>query len=139
MAKREPRPKTRKLFETLETITVDLTREQIGEQRALVCVLRDRQDALDEKLDSIKADFKGKAKELEEAERIARKLAATGKQDIEVIVEDWLEDGLDGIRVVRRRADTMEMVGEPRTATAAERQETLPLSGPPDDSGFGSS
>jgi ribosomal 50S subunit-associated protein YjgA (DUF615 family) len=139
MAKREPRPKTRKLSETLETLTVDLTREQIGEQRALVCVLRDRMDALDEKLDSIKADFKGKAKELEEAERVSRRLASSGKQDIEVMIEDWLEDGLDGVRVVRRRADTMELVGEPRAATSAERQEALPLSGPPDDSGFGSS
>lgn len=138
MAKREPPPKIRKLSETLETITIELTEAELDEQRRLVCDTRDRLDKLEEKLDAVKAEFKGKQKELEEIERAARRLVATRKQDIEVVVADYLEDGLDGVRVVRRREDTMERVGEPRAATAAERQEPLFSSGRPDDSGFGS-
>ena len=140
MAKpREPRPRIRKIGEHLDTITVDLTAEQVEAQRAVVCDMRDRQDALEAKLDSIKAEYKGKQKELEEAERVARKLVSTRKRDVEVMIGEYLQEGLDGIQVVRRREDTMEQIGEPRAASAQERQESLPLSGPPDDGGFGSS
>lgn len=133
----EPPAKICKLSQRLETITVSLSQEEIDAQRALVCDLRDKQDALEEKLESIKADFKGKSKELEQAERVARQLVSTRKQDLEVMIEEYLQDGLDGVMVQKIRADTGELIGAPRRASAAERQETLPLGGP-SDGGFGS-
>lgn len=140
MARRtnEPRPHTRKLSERNETITVILTDDEVATQRQLACEIRDRIDAHEEKLKSIQAEHKGKQKEMEEQERAARRLASTRKRDVEMTVADYLEDGLDGIQVVRRRIDTMERLGDPRPATSAERQETLPLSGSPDEGGFGS-
>lgn len=129
----EPTPKYRKLSSKLETITVPLSQEEIDAQRALVCELRDKQDELENKLETIKADFKGRAKELEQAEAVARRLVSTKKQDIEVMVEECLIDGHDGVMVQKFRADTGELIGAPRRATANEKQEVLPL-----DGGFGS-
>lgn len=131
----EPSPKIRKLAQKLETITVSLSQEEVDAQRALVCELRDKQDAIKNELATKVTEFKAKAKELEQAEAVARRLVSTKKQDIEVMVEECLLDGHDGVMVQRFRADTGELVGQPRRASAAECQEMLPgMSG---DSGFG--
>lgn len=131
---REPAPRIRKLSSKLETITVSLSSEEVDAQRVLVCEFRDKQDAIKNELATKVTELKAKAKELEQAEAVARRLVSTRKQDIEVMVEECLIDGHDGVMVQRVRADTGELVGQPRRATAAERQENLPMS----DGGFGS-
>lgn len=131
---REPAPRIRKLSSKLETITVSLSSEEVYAQRVLVCEFRDKQDAIKNELATKVTELKAKAKELEQAEAVARRLVSTRKQDIEVMVEECLIDGHDGVMVQRVRADTGELVGQPRRATAAERQENLPTS----DGGFGS-
>ena len=123
----EPSPHVRKLREYQDTITVTLTQEELEAQRARVCELRDRQNELDEKFKTIQAEHKARVKEIQEQERVARKLVSTKRADIEVTIAEWLQDGFDGIQVVRVRTDTGDMVGEPRKATAAERQEAIPL------------
>lgn len=131
---REPAPKLRKLSSKLETITVSLSTEEIDTARRTVCDLRDKQDALKNQLATVVTEFKAKAKELEQAEGVARRAISTGKQDVEVMVEEYLSDGHDGVTVVKIRADTGGVVGQSRRPTAAEAQEALPMS----DGGFGS-
>lgn len=126
--------KIRKLSSRIETITVDLTPDEINAQKSLVCELRDKQDALERELDAFKAGINGQVKKLKQAEVVARRAISTRKQEIEVMVEECLLDGHDGVMVQKFRADTGELVGQPRRASAAEAQESLPMS----DGGFGS-
>lgn len=120
--------------ERKESIVVKLTQIEIDDQRVLVCDLRDKQDALEEELKSVKADYKARQEGLEEKERVARRLASTARAETEVAIQDWLTQGNEIISI---RLDTGDVLRR-RTATARELQEELPLDGgpPPQDDAF---
>lgn len=137
MAKRQtpdPHARVRKIAEWDENSSVTLTKDELDEQRAKVCTLRDKQDALDDELAGIKAQYKAKSGALEEEERVARRMVSTGKRDAEIHIEEFLTQSNEVIRI---RSDTQEMVATPRLATPRELQEELPLDGGDEDDGFG--
>lgn len=126
--KSDPHTRIRMLGERDESITISLSDGEVADQRTRACDLRDQIDALEDKIKSVKVDFKAKQDDLEQQERVARRLASTRRAEVDVKIQEWLTRGNE---VVRVNASTGEQLGPPRTARAAELQESLPF----DDSG----
>lgn len=137
MAKKPPPPESsdphgriRMIGERDESVTLSLTEPQISEYRKLACSLRDQIDQIEDQAKAASSSFKGRQKELEERERVARRIASTGRADVDVRIQEWLTRSNE---VVRVNADTGEQLGPPRTARASELQESLPFDGSSDD------
>ncbi len=123
MAKRkDPGDRIRKLGEREEQITVKLTQIEIEDQRHQVMMLLDDIDKIDQGLKAIKAEAKGRKDAILARIAEARRQESSGRRTDDVVVEEWLTQGNE---VVRVRTDTGEQIGDPRTARAAELQEKL--------------
>lgn len=129
---RKPRPKAnervRKIGERTETIAVRLTPIQIEDERAKVIDLLQEKEELEEKLASMKAEYKAKIADVDSRKASALGAIRTGKISREMTIEEWVTGGNEVVRVDKA---TGEEIGARRTATARELQEELPL--PPAD------
>lgn len=103
------------------TIQMELTERERADRRKSACELRDQQAALGEEKKLKMADFNHRKKELENKESVLRGQAATGIEEIAVVVQDFLTASNE---VVSVRIDNEEPVSK-RTATADELQEEL--------------
>lgn len=130
----KPDPRLRKLGEPrIATIEAKLTESEIEAQRAQVCVIQDRQDALKRGKTAAMQKFKARAAELVAAQETALRQVATGKRDSEILVQDFITPSNEVVSV-RFDSDNNEVV-ERRTATAEELQEELFGGGDDDDAG----
>lgn len=103
------------------TIQMELTEGERAERRKSACELRDQQASLGEERKLKIAEFNLRKKALENQEAILRGQAATGIEEIAVVVQDYLTASNE---VVSVRVDNEELVSK-RTATADELQEEL--------------
>lgn len=103
------------------TIQMELTEGERADRRKSACELRDQQAALGEEKKLKMAEFNHRKKELENKESVLRGQAATGIEEIAVVVQDFLTASNE---VVSVRIDNEEFVSK-RTATADELQEEL--------------
>jgi CRISPR/Cas system-associated exonuclease Cas4 (RecB family) len=120
----EPR---RKLAERTETITVRLTPMQIEDERARVIDLLQEKDELEEKWKARKAEHKSQIAEIDSKRETALGMIRTGKVSQEVVIEEWLTDQNEVVRINKATREELNR----RNATAAELQEELPLPPPP--------
>lgn len=123
----------RKLADRIHTITVSLNDSEVDESKLEVCRLLDEEDALKEKLKSIKSEFKAKADSIKQRTAVARGKVTARQASVEVAVQDWLTKSNEVITI---RPDTGEILPGSRTATASELQEPMDLQD--EDDGFGS-
>lgn len=123
----ENRERLKRLAVRVETVTLKLTQLEIEDTRAHVMDLLAVRDGIDEKLKSIKAEYRAKIAEVDERLNRARTEVCSGRRDIEIPVEEWLTRSNE---VVRVRTDTGEQIGA-RTAHAEELQEELFPDGAP--------
>jgi hypothetical protein len=123
--KKADKPK-RKIGERTETIWIKLSPMQIEDERSKVIDLLQERDELDERWKSTKADHKAKEAELDSKIESARGAIRTCKVSRELVVEEWVTDRNEVIRIDKA---TGEEVGR-RTATARELQEELDLPEP---------
>lgn len=113
----------RKIGERTETIDVKLTQVQIEDERAKVIDILQSKDELEEKLSSIKADYKAKLAELDSQKATALGMIRSGRTRRDVVIEEWVDDRNEVVRIDK---ETGEELGR-RTATARELQEELPI------------
>ncbi len=116
----------RKIGERTEVIEVKLTPMQIEDRRAEVIDLLQEKDQLEEKLASIKADYKAKIAEVDSRKADALGAIRSGRVRVELVIEEWVNAQNE---VVRVNKETGDEIGR-RTATARELQEELPLPDP---------
>jgi hypothetical protein len=113
----------RKIGERTEVIEVKLTPMQIEDARAKVIDLLQEKDELEEKLASVKADYKAKIAEVDSRKAHELGMVRTGRTRKELVIEEWVTAQNE---VVRVNQETGEELGR-RTATPRELQEELPL------------
>lgn len=107
------------------SIEVLLTEAQRAERRTAACSLRDQQAALAEEKKLAMAGFNQRKKSLENQEALARGAAATGKETIAVLVQDFLTRGNEVVSVAIDADGNEQGEVAKRTATAEELQEEL--------------
>lgn len=118
----------------VETVSVALDENGVGEAQARANVLRDQQDALKQELAGVKQEFKARGQRLIDAEVKARRQASTKRMDVEISLQEFLTTANEVILV---RTDTQEVMGK-RTATQEELQlDLLDPEEEDDESGFG--
>lgn len=122
----------RKVSDRIHTVTVQLNDREVDESKLEVCRLLDEEDALKEKLKSIKSEFKAKSDSIKQRTAVARGKVTARQASEEVAVQDWLTKTNEVISIV---TSTGEILPGSRTASAAELQEPMDLE---DDDGFGS-
>lgn len=131
MTKKNPSQRMKKLGEREEQVVVLLTDEDVEVQRKIVLDLMSDKDRLADGLKAIKAEYKARVDRLTARIQDARQQVSDRRRTDEVLVEEWLTQGNE---VVRLRQDTGEVVGQPRTARPDELQEALDLE--PSATGF---
>ena len=112
----------RKIGERRETLTVELTPDELDAAQKKVIELVTRKNNLEASLKSHSADYKARIKAVEQGIAETCHAAQTGKREIEIDIEEWLTASRE---VVRMRADTGEPLGR-RAARPDELQEELP-------------
>lgn len=139
-APRDPNERIRPIGEPrTENHVHKLTQIEIEDAKTTVMDLLGSKDDLEERLKTIKADFKAKLDEIEEKIYRGRREAMSGKRDMEIVVQEYLTAAN---QVIRIQVDTGLQLGT-RTARASELQEQLfpPAEdgAPPgdDETGFG--
>lgn len=111
----------RKLGERRETITVELTPEEIQTEKTNVVDLHGRKQNLEAARKSLMSEYKAKIEIVEAAMDTSARAATTGKKALELDIEEYLTRSRE---VVRVRADTGDIIGR-RTARTEELQEAL--------------
>ncbi len=111
----------RKVGEYQDTTVRELSPAEIEGERSKICDLLGRRDNLEGALKATKAEYRAKLESIKDRIERALNTATTGRQEIEVDIEEWLTRGNE---IVRVRADTGEVLTR-RTATASELQENL--------------
>jgi hypothetical protein len=104
-----------------ETIQEILSPGAIEGERAKVCDLIREVGRVKDAHKTATAAAKAKIQDLEEQKEAALRNASTGRRDIEITVEEWLDKSNQVLRV---RKDSGEIIGD-RTARVDELQESL--------------
>lgn len=117
-----PLQRIRKLGDRDEVVSVVLSEEQIGKKMDESAELRDRIDAMQQKIKDVTASLKARLNVLKCDEKEARSAATSGRLDVEVHIEEWLTQGNQVIRV---DSSTGDQIGQPRSARPNELQEDM--------------
>lgn len=117
----ESAERIRKIGDRKETITVELTPEEIDAEQCGVMDMLGRRKNLDAARKSIASEYKAKIEAVDIAIDAGTVAATTGKRQIDVDVEEWLTTAR---KVIRVRADNGDVLGS-RTARTDELQEAL--------------
>lgn len=125
-AKKDKNERVRKIGEREEQIVHKLSANQLEEVKDRVMSHLDELDSIESKKAESVANFKAQAASFELQLEADRKLLKSGVDKRMVIVDEFLTQGNE---VVRVRRDTGEQLGA-RTATANELQEEM-FTGPP--------
>lgn len=104
-----------------ESIPETLSLAQRELEREKVCDMLREIARVKEEHKTATAKAKAKITDLEEQKEIALRNANTGRRDVEIEIQEWLDKGNQVLRV---RADTGEVIGD-RTARVDELQEKL--------------
>ena len=111
----------RKLGEREETDTEILSQAQLSDMRIEICSRLWDLEAAREAKKRAAEKHRAKIKELDAAIADMNRAVRVGKRDVPIIVEEWLTDRNEVIRV---RADTQEIIGT-RVATIADMQDDM--------------
>lgn len=114
--------RVRKLGDHDEIVSVVLSEEQIGKKMDESAELRDRIDAMSQKIKDTVASLRARLNVLKCDEKEARTAATSGRVDVEVHIEEWLTNDSQVIRV---DAATGDQIGQPRSARPNELQEDM--------------
>lgn len=122
----------RKLGEREEDVIVTLSDREVQAERKAAIDMMMKIEELKEKKKKNADEFSRNIKSFKADLEDTLEVIDNGSREEKIVVEDWL---LSNNEVIRIRQDTREQVGPPRTATASELQEELPLSDPGEPEG----
>jgi len=137
----DPMARVRKLGEREEIVEVPLTQREVEDLRHELCVQLDRVDEIEAKKTEFVQQNKAEMATVDLEISRCRGLIKSRRKNVKLLVEDWLTQGNDVIRMVPM---TGEIIGDVRRARAEELQEKLfkdtePTIPPPSDEEFDTS